>query len=165
MFEVKEEKIKYQPGNPLRENLSAMGISLGSNIEILFYTYGEQEQFEIVNTKTGDTLEIRVRNIEAEAQSLWMKLSPTVQKDVLEAMKNGRKVEALKLIRAATSTGIVGARELVLSEFLAKMTANVRAMVWKDISPDQKVLDKMHADRFFGTPKKSSKPIVFKNIE
>jgi hypothetical protein len=129
MFQTVIVKGKYRVGDPIRQNLIAMGTSVGSNIEILFYRHDKQTNFEIVDKSTGDTIEVKLVDTESEAEDLWRQLKLTTKNLIIVAFRANKKIEAIKTIREDMPVDIRTAKNLIDSEYFAR----IARIEWHDI--------------------------------
>ena len=120
-FKIVKKDKPYEPGDPMLQNLTAMGQELVKNIVILYYEHDSIEFFEVVNTKTGDVFEVSIRDDEKEFEQMWNRLD-LIEKAILQNYIEGlKKISAIKMVREALDVDLKTAKRFVDSEWLWRM--------------------------------------------
>jgi hypothetical protein len=114
-FKVKIKEREFEPGDPLQQNRTAMGMQLGKNLMVLYYDHDEVTEFSVVDERTGDVIRVEVRNWTKEFEELWKQINIA---DVADALENGRKIEAIKTIRRDTLCDLKTAKMLIDSQWI-----------------------------------------------
>lgn len=116
-FRVDGHPNKFEPGNPMIQDRISMGMPLGNNLVILYSNHDEVTDFEVVNTETGDSIQVHVAT-SAEFENLWNDLEPEAKAEFKGLLLEGKKISAIKVIRRELGLDLKTAKRFVDSGWL-----------------------------------------------
>lgn len=119
-FEVRVREGKYQPSTAedfFKLSPSSMGVPYGDKL-LLVSEEWNPKQFQIVNLTTGDSIEINVIDWVAEFEQMWKGMTIVSKRNCIIALEDGRKIEAIKIIRQETGCDIKTGKMMIDSQWM-----------------------------------------------
>jgi hypothetical protein len=117
-FIVAEGK-KFKPGiNPFLQDSFSMGQNLGDNIVLFYKEHDNITSFEIVNMKTGDSLDVKILDYDKSFKDYFQMLTDDEKAEIAAALALGQKIEAIKAVRRILNMGLKDGKAFIESQYL-----------------------------------------------
>jgi hypothetical protein len=115
---IVSEGMKFKPGvDPLLQDHISMGQSIGKNIMILYRAHDNVNYFEVVNTNTGDSLNIKILDYDKDFKDYYQKLTADDKAEIAAALASGHKIEAIKIVRRVLNICIKEGKAFIDSKY------------------------------------------------